>query len=161
MTRRPSPRSSKASRLSRSSKVLWQEAFRACFGGPGIFSLHSEADCSILLNGDICGCLGVQRFAAGPQNFSYYAFSGLSVIHSYIPVHPGTAKQVMEPAILRFERRARRVKRATSGNLLRPRPGPQRAATIHSNCTKPAFRNAFALSGHTAPQGVFAVFGVR
>ncbi len=38
------------------------------------------------------------------------------------PVHPGNAKQVMEPATLWFERRARRVKRATSGNLMIYRP---------------------------------------
>jgi len=70
----------------------------------------------------------------------------------------------MEPATLRFERRIRRVKRATSGNLLGlrlGRTGTQRAATIHSKCINPALRNAFALSGHTAPQGVFAVFGAR
>jgi hypothetical protein len=46
------------------------------------------------------------------------------------PVHPGNAKQVMEPATLWFERRVRKVKRMTSGKLLGLRPEAQRAATI-------------------------------
>ena len=44
-------------------------------------------------------------------------------VHLYYPVHPGNAKQVMEPATLWFERRAREVqtcdKRQTVGDLAR------------------------------------------
>jgi len=36
------------------------------------------------------------------------------------PVHPGTAKQVMEPATLRFERRVRKVQTCDKRQTLTP-----------------------------------------
>jgi hypothetical protein len=65
----------------------------------------------------------------------------------------------MEPATLRFERRVCKVKRVTSGKLLGPWPGSQRAATIHSSFDNLGRQNASALFGHFVPQGAFAVSG--
>ncbi len=72
----------------------------------------------------------------------------------------------MEPATLWFERRVRKVKRVTSGKLLEPWPGFQRAATIQRFCCKclehivsaPIGFRADALSGQAVPQGAFVVF---
>ncbi len=66
-------------------------------------------------------------------------------------------EQVMEPATLWFERRVRRVKRATSGKLLGPTARSQRAATIQ-HLSNPATTTMHALSGDL-PQGAFVVFG--
>jgi hypothetical protein len=71
----------------------------------------------------------------------------------------------MEPATLWFERRARKVKRVTSGKLLGPWPGFQRAATIHRFCSEYLEHNVSALvvfsvdalSGQGVPQGAFVV----
>ena len=67
----------------------------------------------------------------------------------------------MEPVILWFERRARRVERETSGKLLRPRPGPQRAAIIQRFCNNLISNRICALSGQAFRQGAFAVSGER
>jgi hypothetical protein len=67
----------------------------------------------------------------------------------------------MEPATLWFERRAHKVKRATSGNLLTFRPEGQRVATIHSTDIDQVNPNAIALSGHYVPQGAFVRFGEK
>jgi hypothetical protein len=70
----------------------------------------------------------------------------------------------MEPATLWFERRARKVKRVTSGKLLEPWPGFQRAATIHrcsefleNTVSALVVFSADALSGQCVPQGAFVV----
>jgi hypothetical protein len=67
----------------------------------------------------------------------------------------------MEPAILWFERRIRRVKRLTKRQTLEClAAGSQRAATIQRfDLNSKQQRDHYALSGHPCPQGVFAVFG--
>jgi hypothetical protein len=65
----------------------------------------------------------------------------------------------MEPAILWFERRIRRVKRLTKRQTLEClAAGSQRAATIQRFDLQLEHRDQFALFGHPRPQGVFGVF---
>jgi hypothetical protein len=66
----------------------------------------------------------------------------------------------MEPAILWFERRARRVQTCDKRQTLESGQ-TQRAAIIQrfSNSLITILKNA--LLGHTVPQGAFAIFGQR
>jgi hypothetical protein len=73
------------------------------------------------------------------------------------PVHPGSAKQVMEPATLWFERRARRVQTCDKRQTLESGQ-TQRAATIQRYSNNPLTHIVLALSGQAVPQGAFAVF---
>ena len=135
--------------------------------------MRRKAECGILLSGDIRLCLDAQRKqlfwkfqgsgrksqAATPESLAAF---GLRTRLKYVqasstPVHPGNAKQVMEPATLWFERRARKVKRVTSGKLLIPWPRDQRAATIHRFCYASNLKCAFALYGESIRQSAFAV----
>jgi hypothetical protein len=74
------------------------------------------------------------------------------------PVHPGNAKQVMEPATLWFERRARRVQTCDKRQTLEPGQA-QRAATIQRFSNNSLTSTILALSGQAVPQGAFAVSG--
>jgi hypothetical protein len=80
----------------------------------------------------------------------------------YYPVHPGNAKQVMEPATLWFERRVRRVQTCDKRQTLEtPGQGNQRAATIQRFLNNSFATIVSALSGQAVPQGDFAVSGER
>ena len=74
-----------------------------------ILRLHSGAECGILTNGDIRLCFGVQVFGRSLPTFRFS--NDLVLFRSILAM----LKQVTGPATLRFERRARRVKCATSG----------------------------------------------
>jgi hypothetical protein len=79
----------------------------------------------------------------------------------YHPVHPGTAKQVMEPAILWFERRVRRVQTCDKRQTLGVSAKSQRAAIIQRFFSASSTHIEGALSGQAVPQGAFAVSGER
>jgi hypothetical protein len=84
------------------------------------------------------------------------------VANLYYPVHPGNAKQVMEPATLWFERRVRRVQTCDQRQTVefRPdQPGHQRAATIPRFGFKTLTNSVCALSGQAVPQGAFVASG--
>jgi hypothetical protein len=66
----------------------------------------------------------------------------------------------MEPAILWFERRARRVQTCDKRQTLESGQ-TQRAAIIQRFSNSPITTIQIALFGHTVPQGAFAVFGER
>jgi hypothetical protein len=66
----------------------------------------------------------------------------------------------MEPAILWFERRARRVQTCDKRQTLESGQ-TQRAAIIHRFSMNSSSNIVSALSGQAVPQGAFAVFGER
>jgi hypothetical protein len=118
--RQPSPRSSKASRPSKSSSPSGKGIDRV--RPVEILPLAAEPDLRYSLQWESIASVSASSFVRPSAEALRRSLESL-VVKLFYPVHPGIAKQVMEPATLWFERRARRVKRATSGKLLTPRPG--------------------------------------
>jgi hypothetical protein len=145
-----------ALRLSKSSNRNDSKQFA---GESQVFCLWKSSQ---LQPRQICGILSNGRLPQLPRRNVCLRFSKILEVNLYYPVHPGIAKQVMEPATLWFERRVRRVQTCDKRQTLSPRPGMrgnQRAATIHRFCINSLTNSVCALSGQAVPQGAFAVLG--
>jgi hypothetical protein len=106
--------------------------------------------------GDCRSCLGATLSVVCHRR--YLRLLKISVFFVNYPVHPGSAKQVMEPATLWFERRARRVQTCDKRQTLESGQA-QRAATIQRFSNNSLPNTILALSGQAVPQGAFAVSG--
>ena len=76
----------------------------------------TEADLRYSLQWETAAAASVQRLSADLECYSI-AISFDSVVY---PVHPGNAKQAMEPATLWFERRVRKVQTCDKRQTLSP-----------------------------------------
>jgi hypothetical protein len=126
--------------------------------------LQPRRICGILSNGETAAAASAQHFLRILESLEVEVKSSKALVVNVIyPVHPGTAKQVMEPATLWFERRVRKVQTCDKRQTLSPShmSGNQRAAIIHRFCINLLTNSVCALSGQTVPQGAFAASGAQ
>jgi hypothetical protein len=80
----------------------------------------AKADLRYSLEWETAAAASAQRFSAELESLDLKSSKSHLLIQWFYPVHPGIAKQVMEPATLWFERRVRKVQTCDKRQTLSP-----------------------------------------